>query len=349
MSSPDANTPQQNQPEERGIFHTLWETIKTERMLAVVLAGSALVAMMIIELAKSGVTVDGFRATFNAMLVPASVIAFVIFVMGSMRNTVLGRTFTFLILIYFLAGMKQFLFAPYPPPMPPFYCFMSITAEGCPGSPKYNWAALNQAPAEVIGEPATSADVSESEDSGAPVIDDAPASSTADPFDASAPADAGAADGVDPITTGSVSPEEGTIDMASTDADATAMTSEEPGGGGGGTTSAETETAAQVVSPGPVFTQFAGSLHRDKIKALAAALSDQGWKMQGAANGGERTTAAAGLNEVRFFYPEDRQYAEALAQAVIGIADWVPEMKVVDLSNSGYQPPKGQLEIWTSR
>lgn len=324
MTSPDADLPPQKDPNTEGVFRTLWDTVRSEQMLSIILAGIGLICLMAGNLSKSGVTADGLRATVEAMLLPLGIVTIVILVLGSMRNTVLGKTFTVLILIYLLAGMKQFLFAPYPPPMPPFYCFISIATEGCPGSPKYNRTALNEAPTEVIADPQASFDTSNPPRESPPVIIDAPVSSTPEPADASEPVDA--TDAIDAPASSSEEP-----------ADAT-----EPA-------SVELPTAPTVTSPGPVFIQFAGSLQRERIVTLARALFAQGWKMQGADRGGERTAAAAGTNEVRFFYPEDRQYAEGLALAIIGIADWVPAMEVVDLSNSGYEPARGQLEIWTSR
>lgn len=300
MTSPDANIPPKKDPGTEGVFRTLWETVKSERMLSVILAGVGLICLMIVYISRSGVTADGIQATVKAMLLPVGIVALIILVLGSMRKTILGKTVTALILIYFLAGMKQFLFAPYPPPMPPFYCFVTLTAEGCPGSPKYSQAALKDAPTYVIGDSAASSEASDGVIEGPPVVIEGPPVVIDDEASASEPENQA------PPTTPS------------------------------------------VISPGPVFTQFAGSLQRERIVALAQTLSTQGWRMQGADRGGERTAAAAGTNEVRFFYPEDRPYAEALAQAIVGIADWVPEMDVVDLSSSGYQPAKGHLEIWTS-
>lgn len=329
MTSPDADIPPQRQPEAAGIFHTLWEAVRTERLVAVILAGTALSALLIIQLAKSGVTADGIRATFAALLFPAAVIAFIIFLMGSQRQTFIGRVLPVLILIYFVAGMKQFLFANYPPSMPPFYCFMGWSAEGCPGSPKYKHWALEEAAVEVVeSSPASTA----ARDRVLPSLQELinpVGQADSEASDVSLPAEVADSDAVDAPPTSSAGP---TPDDAAAE-----PVSEQPA------------TADLAVSPGPVFTQFAGSLQRERIVALAQALSDQGWEMQGADRGGERTAAAAGINEVRFFYPEDRQYAEALAKSIIGIADWVPEMRVVDLSGAGYQPVRGQLEIWTSR
>lgn len=336
MTSPDADIPPQSQPEDAGIFHTLWITLRTERLLAVIFAGTGLFALLVIHLTKMGVTADGIRETFNALLPPAAAITAIIFLMGSARHHLLGRAFTYLLLVYFLAGMKQFLVPTYPPPsMPPFYCFMNWFAEGCPGSPKYNHWARAEASAEVV-EPSPASTAardrvpSELQDfinpgdwlpPGADRNMEQPSSiEHSDP------------DGPDAIDAPPTSPAGSATDDAA---------AETPG--------EQPPSADLAVSPGPIFMQFAGSLQRERIVALAQALSAQGWKMQGADRGGERTAAAAGFNEVRFFYPEDRQYAEALAAAIIGIADWVPEMRVVDLSASGYKPPRGQLEIWTSR
>ena len=49
-----------------------------------------------------------------------------------------------------------------------------------------------------------------------------------------------------------------------------------------------------------VVVQFAGLLTRDSVRDLMLALQAQGWNMQGAEGGGERTGAASGYNEVRY-------------------------------------------------
>lgn len=111
-----------------------------------------------------------------------------------------------------------------------------------------------------------------------------------------------------------------------------------------------TDTPFPATSAGRVFIQFAGSLQRERMIELAQGLIKAGWDVRAADQGGERTAAAAGTNDVRFFYPEDKPAAEALAKAVIDHADWIGgEMTVRDLSKAGFKTRKGTLEIWTSR
>lgn len=267
MSNPDADMPPQGDPSGGGLFRFLWDTVRRDRMLAIILAAVGVALLMAAYLSRSGATADGLQGILKIMLPTLVVIVILVLVLGSMRNTILGRTFTAMILVYLIAGLKQFLFAGYPPPLPPFYCFVTIQAEGCPGSPKYSHTALANALTEVV--------------------------------EASAPAASG--------------------------------------------------TPLQTVSPGLVFMQFAGNLQRETIVELAQALSAEGWRMQGATRGGERTAAASGLNEIRYFHQEDRLYAEALARSIMDKVDWIPSMEVRDLSRSRYNPEKGQLEIWISR
>jgi hypothetical protein len=104
-------------------------------------------------------------------------------------------------------------------------------------------------------------------------------------------------------------------------------------------------TASFQPSNYQVFVQFAGSIRRDDVKAMMKILRDSGWNVQGVDGGGERTTAAAGLAEVRYSTPEDALAAKALAQAVQ--ATNLISRSIAVKSSSGVA--KGTLEVWISR
>lgn len=114
---------------------------------------------------------------------------------------------------------------------------------------------------------------------------------------------------------------------------------------------APAEVPSFAPGPGLVYIQFAGSIPREDVAKVALELEAQGWNVQEPESGGQRTASAAGLNEVRFFHPEDRAAAEQLAQAFLSSsADWLSgSMRVRDFSSAGLQAPEGQLEVWTSK
>jgi hypothetical protein len=96
-----------------------------------------------------------------------------------------------------------------------------------------------------------------------------------------------------------------------------------------------------------VYIQFA-ELDREAVKGIAAKLVALGWPIQGADQGGERYDHAAGLNEVRYFHPDDRARAEVLATELSG-AMAGKAIKVLDVSDSSYaMDTPGHLEIWIS-
>ncbi|NJM84122.1 MAG: hypothetical protein HC844_18225 [Tabrizicola sp.] len=113
---------------------------------------------------------------------------------------------------------------------------------------------------------------------------------------------------------------------------------------------AEAEAAPPSPDPGAarVFIQFAG-FKREDVITLALALSGQGWQIEAAEKGGERTGAADGLNEVRYFHADDRARAEALALSVSAGLPGQPPIAVKDLSGTEYgQAEPGLLEVWVS-
>ncbi|WP_238364238.1 hypothetical protein [Mesobacterium pallidum] len=100
-----------------------------------------------------------------------------------------------------------------------------------------------------------------------------------------------------------------------------------------------------------VFVQFAGALSRDKVIWVSKALRDTlGWNVQGADSGGERTAAANGVDQVRYFRPADRELAMALARAynALGVWDGFEPLSVALLRGFEGSVPPGHLEVWTS-
>jgi hypothetical protein len=65
-----------------------------------------------------------------------------------------------------------------------------------------------------------------------------------------------------------------------------------------------------------VFVQFAGVLRRDDVRDMMKNLHDVGWNVLGIDGGGQRTSAAAGYNEIRYGDSGDASAAQALAKAV---------------------------------
>jgi len=94
-----------------------------------------------------------------------------------------------------------------------------------------------------------------------------------------------------------------------------------------------------------VFVQFAGVITRDSVKSMMRALRNNGWNVQGANAGGERTVAAAGYTEVRYPNESDLQAARALArevQAANLTSHAITEQRTPSIA-------KGSLEVWVSR
>ena len=96
-----------------------------------------------------------------------------------------------------------------------------------------------------------------------------------------------------------------------------------------------------------VFIQFAGFARSDVV-TLATGLAGAGWKVEGADRGGERIASAIGLNEVRYFNPQDAALAAALAGA-LRTAFPGKEIAVRDLTATKFgSDAPGHLEIWAS-
>lgn len=92
-----------------------------------------------------------------------------------------------------------------------------------------------------------------------------------------------------------------------------------------------------------VYIQFAGLIRRETIVGLNRALREAGWRAQGGDRGGERTTAAAGYNEVRCATEDDCAAAAELAAAVSGTNIGGRQLRV---QRAPVRP--GTLEIYVS-
>ena len=93
-----------------------------------------------------------------------------------------------------------------------------------------------------------------------------------------------------------------------------------------------------------VWIQFAGTLTREQMKSFGSKLAESWPNTPGAAQGGERTGNAAGLNEVRFGPGTDSRAAEELAKAINQARIVSVEVKPRLVSVI----PKNSLEIWIS-
>lgn len=96
-----------------------------------------------------------------------------------------------------------------------------------------------------------------------------------------------------------------------------------------------------------LFIQFAGYERAEVIK-LAGFLATSGWRVEGGDRGGERVGTAAGLNEVRYFNPDDAALAQALADTLRKVTPG-KDIGLQDLSATSYgKAEPGLLEVWVS-
>lgn len=102
-----------------------------------------------------------------------------------------------------------------------------------------------------------------------------------------------------------------------------------------------------------VYFQFAGRLNRDNdIIPYLKKLTEEGWNGQGFKEGGERTEAAIGYNEVRYYHSEDKENAQRLINAVNKAkppkgAGKNMKLQLLDPAKLG-NPEIGTLEVWIS-
>jgi predicted acylesterase/phospholipase RssA len=91
-----------------------------------------------------------------------------------------------------------------------------------------------------------------------------------------------------------------------------------------------------------IWIQFAGRVKRDDMIDFAGRLNESWTNIPGASRGGERNSAAAGLNEVRYGPDADMFAAEQLAKDIFatGIVSELPKLQPVKMISGG------SLEIW---
>jgi len=94
-----------------------------------------------------------------------------------------------------------------------------------------------------------------------------------------------------------------------------------------------------------VFVQFAGVIQRKDVKDMMIKLKGNGWRVEGASEGGERTTSAIGYNEIRYLSPGDEPAARALAVAVQN-ANLTPTPVAVKLNS---KVTAKSLQVWLFR
>lgn len=115
---------------------------------------------------------------------------------------------------------------------------------------------------------------------------------------------------------------------------------------GGGSTGPAVDASTTVDRKNyVVWVQFAGTLTREQMRDFNARITAKGWNVPGASQGGERTTNAAGLREVRFGPSTGEAAARLLASDIdgIGIVPGPVATKRISII------PNNSLEIWISK
>jgi hypothetical protein len=94
-----------------------------------------------------------------------------------------------------------------------------------------------------------------------------------------------------------------------------------------------------------VYFQFAG-VKREEAEAISRRLAAAGYTMPGE----ERTGNAAGLHQIRYFFPQDEWRAKGLAgdvNRVLADAGYRADVEVRDRTDySGTKPSPGTIELW---
>lgn len=110
------------------------------------------------------------------------------------------------------------------------------------------------------------------------------------------------------------------------------------------------ETTIKPLKWNRVYVQFAGSLSREDVTRVSLALKKEGWNIQGADKGGERTAQAVGIDQVRYFHKEDVALAKQLATSYNELATWqgFDQLAVAFVGGSESRVPIGHIEVWTS-
>jgi len=107
-------------------------------------------------------------------------------------------------------------------------------------------------------------------------------------------------------------------------------------------------TTAPSQTGGPVFIQFGHDVKRPDARKLAKSLTNSGWLVEGADEGGERVDTAPNNNEVRYFHPQDHDSAVELAKLLYRLNPSTP-IDVRDFSRLGAYTKEGQLEVWLTQ
>lgn len=102
-------------------------------------------------------------------------------------------------------------------------------------------------------------------------------------------------------------------------------------------------TATPSIPSQQVVVQFAGLVTRDSVRNMMRMLQAEGWNVQGAEAGGERTEAAAGYNEVRYA-PGAQADAERLAATLQRLN--LTGKPVIAVQNDKISA--NRLEVWLS-
>lgn len=242
--------------------------IKIDQKIGLILLIFFCLLMSYLSIHVAGFNNGEGKIDYLVIIIPLLISISIVLILGSLRNTFIGKISTYITILYLVAGTKQFLLPSLPPPLPPFHCFLNPRNAGCPGSSQYSDTAL--------------------------------ASSSPIPISGNTPRD--------------------------------------------GKNSINDQKQKRRV-----FLQFAGSIPRDAVKELALKLWDSDWRMQGMESGGERTPAAAGFNEIRYFNEADKDLATQLAIDVKSNSTWDSrsvEIRLIPLSSSTAQAD--QIEIWIS-
>jgi hypothetical protein len=105
--------------------------------------------------------------------------------------------------------------------------------------------------------------------------------------------------------------------------------------------------AGPAVTPAnyAVTVQFAGQLVRDDVRTMMQTLRGAGWRVQGVEGGGQRTSTAAGYNEVRYGDEADLPAATELARQVQAANLVTRQVRPVRVPSI----PRGRLEVYISR
>lgn len=130
-----------------------------DKDLGLYLLAGLVVMFAIITAIQSGVSADGFEAFAWVVGRVLIVVAILVIALRALRNSVMVRVLGNAIviggLVYFAAGLGQFLFSNmFHPPLPTAACLANPTQSGCALSVAYSSAAVDAAPTRDVPEAA---------------------------------------------------------------------------------------------------------------------------------------------------------------------------------------------------